>query len=76
MDQDIPGLKITMTDVIAAGHCVAGAKAWATKYNLEWRDFLRGGIPAEDMMATGDAQGIQVVERTIARRNQQNPNEA
>jgi hypothetical protein len=61
-------LIITIDDVRRAGHCARGAKAWFAAHGLDFRRFLREGIPAETMLATGDGQGIQVVERTIARR--------
>lgn len=60
---------ITITDVRRAGHCVSGARAWFERHGLDFRAFLRDGIPAADMLATGDGQGIQVVERTRARRD-------
>lgn len=61
-------LVITITDVRRAGHCVSGARRWFERHGLDFRHFLKHGIPAADMLATGDAQGRQVVERTVARR--------
>lgn len=61
-------LIITISDVRRAGHCVSGARLWFEKNGIDFRDFLKHGIPAADILATGDGQGRQVVDRTIARR--------
>jgi len=61
-------LIITMDDCIKAGHCPTGVRRWFHDHNLDFARFMKHGIPAEQMLATGDAQGQQVVERTIARR--------
>jgi hypothetical protein len=61
-------LRITMDDCVKAGHCPSGVRKWFHQQGLDFRAFMRAGIPASDMLATGDAQGQQVVERTIARR--------
>lgn len=58
---------ITITDIRNAGHCVAGARAWAKAYDLDFRDFLKNGIDADVVLATGDAMAIQIVERKIER---------
>lgn len=60
---------VTMTDILAAGHCVAGAKSWATTNNIDWHRFIRGGVPAQELLDTGDGQALQVVTRTLAIRN-------
>jgi hypothetical protein len=65
----VKDLLITIDDVRRAGHCVAGIRRWFETHQLDFRDFLRNGIPAEKMLATGDGQGQQVVERTIERRS-------
>lgn len=61
-------LVITISDVRRAGHCVSGARRWFDAHGLDFRAFLKHGISAEAMLATGDGQGRQVVERTIERR--------
>lgn len=60
-------MRITITDIRAAGHCVAGARGWFRTYDLDFRDFLKNGIDAEVLLATGDALAEQVVERKIER---------
>jgi hypothetical protein len=61
-------LIITVDDVRRAGHCVRGAKAWFETHGFDFRRFLREGVPAADLLSTGDGQAIKVVERTMARR--------
>lgn len=58
---------ITITDIRLAGHCVAGARDWFAAYDLNFRDFIRNGIDADVLLATGDALAVQVVERKIER---------
>jgi len=63
-------MHITITDIRAAGHCVAGARDWFKAYDLDFRDFVRNGIDAEVLLATGDALAVQVIERKIEREQQ------
>lgn len=58
---------ITIDDIRKAGHCARGAKNWFDQYGLDFRDFLKNGITATQMLDTGDAQGAQVVTRKIER---------
>jgi len=60
-------MRITITDIRNAGHCVAGARTWFGEYDLDFRDFLKNGIDADVLLATGDAMAVQVVERKIER---------
>lgn len=43
------------------GYCRNGGKAWFARHGLDWADFVRNGIPAEKMAATGDALGLALV---------------
>lgn len=61
-------LIITMRHVRAAGMCSRGARAFAQRHDLDMARFLRDGIPAEQLEATGDAMAIKLVE--IARGQQ------
>jgi hypothetical protein len=65
-------LRITMTDIIDAGHCPSGTRRWFEGYGLDFRAFLRGGIAADELLATGDALAVQVVNRTRAKRERGN----
>ena len=43
------------------GFCRGGAREWFSAHGLDWADFVRNGIPAEKMAATGDALGLALV---------------
>lgn len=53
---------ITMREVRAAGMCSKGARDFAKRYNLDWIGFLKNGIPADELAATGDALALKIVE--------------
>lgn len=55
-------MKITMRDVRAAKMCSRGARKFFRRYDLDWGEFVREGIDAEKVEATGDAMAIKVVE--------------
>jgi hypothetical protein len=67
---DIPAdLIITVRDISRAGFCIArGAKPWFRDHDLDFREFLKNGILATELAATGDAIALQVVSRTIRNR--------
>lgn len=55
-------LIITMRDIRAAKMCSRGARTFFKRHGLDWTDFLKNGIPAWKLAATGDAMALQVVE--------------
>jgi hypothetical protein len=58
---------ITITDIIKAGICASGARRWFDEHGLDFRAFLKDGISAETLLATGDGMARLVVERRRAR---------
>lgn len=60
--------KITMADIMTTGHCPKGVRSWFNANDLDFRKFMREGIMASEMLATGDGQGAQVVARVKARK--------
>jgi hypothetical protein len=60
-------LVITIAHVRAAGMCVHGTRAWFARQGLDFRVFLRGGIDADVLLATGDAMARRVVEHARSR---------
>lgn len=44
------------------GYCATGGRRWFAAHNMDWADFLKNGIPASTVQATGDALGIALVE--------------
>lgn len=55
-------LIITIGHVRATGLCVHGTRAWFARHGLDFRAFLREGIAAQTLLATGDAMARRVVE--------------
>ena len=56
-------MKITMRTVRAAQCCSRGARAWFKRHNLDWSAFLREGIDADKVLATGCPIGERVVQK-------------
>ena len=57
-----------MTEIITVAdlrpyHCVTGIRRWFELHGLDFADFLKNGIDAEALLATGDALAINAVER-------------
>lgn len=61
-------LIITMDDCRKSGHCAIGVRRWMRHHGFDFRSFMADGLPAADMLGTGDGQGRQVVARTVRRR--------
>lgn len=53
---------ITMKDVRAAGMCSYGARKFCQKYNIDWQEFLKNGIDANELLKTKDGMAEQVVK--------------
>jgi len=51
-----------MADIRAAKMCSRGARDFFRRHDLDWEAFLREGVPAEQLLATGDEMARQVVE--------------
>ena len=66
---------ITINDVRAAGLCVNGSRAWFARHGLDFRAFVREGLDAETLLATGDAMALRVVNyaQAHARQQQEHP---
>jgi hypothetical protein len=45
---------VTMRHIRMGGWCAAGAREWAARHELNMLEFIRHGIPAEQLEATGD----------------------
>lgn len=44
------------------GYCSRGARYFFQLHNLDWSKFIKEGLPAEDIEATGDVLALKVVE--------------
>ena len=48
------------------GYCGRGARAWFARHGLDWSAFVRCGLPASVLEATGDALALRVVDHARA----------
>lgn len=53
---------VRMEHIRRARMCSRGSRAFFERHGLDWQRFLREGIPASELAATGDAMALQVVE--------------
>lgn len=58
-------VRVTMRHVRAAKLCARGARDWCLRYDFDWLVFLAEGLPAEQVMATGDAIATRVVAMAV-----------
>lgn len=56
-----------MVDIRAAKLCSNGARGFFKRHNLDWNKFLSEGIAEEELLATGDANALRVVEKARER---------
>jgi hypothetical protein len=52
---------VKMAHVRQAGMCSKGAREFFKRHSLDWQEFLKTGIEAAKLEATGDAMAIEVV---------------
>jgi len=53
---------VTHADMRALAYCNRGARQWFCRHGLDWSSFLARGLPADVLLATGDAMAREVVE--------------
>jgi hypothetical protein len=53
-------IRVTMKHIRQCRMCSRGARAFFERHGLNWSEFLRAGVPAEDLEQTGDAMALQV----------------
>lgn len=44
------------------GFCLPKTREWFKRHGLDFRAFVRNGIPSEQLLATGDGMAIAMVE--------------
>jgi hypothetical protein len=57
---------VRMKHVRGAKLCSGGCRAWFRRHNLDWNVFLKSGIPASVIEATGDPFALRAAERARA----------
>ena len=58
---------VTIQDIRAARYCLPGVRPWFRRHGLDWQAFLDAGLPAETLLATGDALVEPVIAQAKAR---------
>lgn len=48
------------------GFCRSKSKAWFVRHGLDWKGFVKDGLPEEVFLETGDGMAIALVEWTHA----------
>lgn len=64
-EADLSNITITAEDAQAADKCAIGQRRFFRRTGLDFAAFLKDGIPAADLMATGDPDAIAVVRHKV-----------
>lgn len=49
-----------------SGFCARGAREWARRHGVDWASFVRDGVEADVLLATGDAMALRLVQHARA----------
>lgn len=68
---------VTLADIRSSGlfYCAAGTRQFFRRHGLDFAAFLRHGIPAGALLATGDAMAERAVEAARQRVKKESGNE-
>lgn len=58
-------------DEMQPPYCAGGARRWAARIGLDWAAFVRDGIEAAALEATGDAMALKLVQYVRSQNGQQ-----
>jgi hypothetical protein len=62
-DYDAQVSRVRIDDIRRAGYCVAGAREWFLRHDLDFRAFIKHGIDEAELLARGDVIAAEVVRR-------------
>lgn len=62
-------MRITIDDVRKAGYCVSGARRWFQANNIDFADFIKNGMDADEFVTRGDELAQIVVDKKVEREN-------
>lgn len=65
---------ITSRELKRCGICVPGQQDWFEKHGMDFRDFVKNGIPASELLKTEDGMAIRAVNVARSRRVQETEN--
>lgn len=58
---------VTMQDCTRGGHCPSGVRRWIHDQGFDFRDFMKNGLPLEQVEALHDGYADQIIARKRAR---------
>lgn len=58
---------VTVHDCRKLGYCMKAVRPWMTKQGLDFREFVRTGIPASKLHATNNAYAEDVIRQARKR---------
>lgn len=64
-------LIVTRSHLDEVGYCARGSRRWWARMGLDWSAFVRDGIDAAILQATGDAMAQRLVAHVMAREKDQ-----
>lgn len=53
-------------DEMPEPYCARGSRRWFARMNLDWAAFVRDGLDAEVLAATGDGMALRLIEHVRA----------
>lgn len=59
---------VTVKDARSIKYCKDGTRKFFEKHNLDWNKFVKVGISAKQVIETGDAMAIELVEAAHGRK--------
>ena len=59
--------RITIQDIRDAAYCTRGAKRWFDEHGLDFRQFLKEGLPEDVLKKTGCGLILDVIEKKKAK---------
>ncbi len=65
---DATPVRVTIQDARELGFCVGGTRTFMDRHGLDFKAFLRDGLDAADLLATGDAMAERVVVHAQGKR--------
>lgn len=58
-------------DEMQPRYCANGARRWCARIGIDWAAFVRDGIDAAALEATGDAMALKLVEHVRSQHGRQ-----
>lgn len=58
---------VQVRDAVDLGYCIKGIKEFCHRHSIDFRNFVKHGIDEEELIKTGDAMAVKVVERARLR---------